>query len=133
MLDSFVSNVLCPVWWSHTQRSDMLDAPASPPPWTTFTLNTPSGNRKCSCTQGFPGSPFFVSALKKKPNSSFGASLWSFSVGQVVNIKAKVNRAFNTSLEVRESTDLKQLPCHGVYSRNIVELKQTNKKCAAIN
>lgn len=63
------------------------------PPWTTSTLNTQSGNSECS--------PLLN--IHHLPHPHLNLRFTLFRVGQVVSIKSKVNRAFNSSMEVRDT------------------------------
>ncbi len=87
---------------SYGQLRGMLCVPASLPPWMTSTLNAPSGNRKCVYRGLAPSELILCGCGCVCVQFMLILPLCLFSVGQVVNIKAKVNRAFNTSMEVRQ-------------------------------
>lgn len=82
---------------SYGQPRGTLGVPASRPLWMTSTSNTPSGE----CVHRGVGSSDLLVFVSVQCLNSFFLHVSLFRVGQVVNIKAKVNRAFNTSMEVR--------------------------------
>ena len=89
---------------SYGQLKDTLGVPASLPPWMTSTLNAPSGNRKCvyrGLSELLVCKYVYIYSIHSLFFVMFVCVPHCLSVGQVVNIKAKVNRAFNTSMEVR--------------------------------
>lgn len=63
------------------------------PPWMTSTLNTQSGTSECE--------PLLN--IHHLPHPHLNLRFTLFRVGQVVSIKSKVNRAFNSSMEVRDT------------------------------